>query len=159
MSLKLPVAAAMLIASLPAAAFAEESRSTLSIRAQVQDTCEVEGGTLDFGTYAARQAEEVRVTGAIGYAGCGGLGLTVELDGGNTGDDTDREMRNANGEGLRYGLYRDVSHLDPFGLDTLALTDTPSNNSGSFAVYGVIPANQDMPAGLYTDTLNLILSF
>ena len=65
---------------------------------------------------------------------------------------------------LNYNLYRDSGRSQVWGqtsgVDTSSISFTvPNNNSanGTFVIYGRIPALQNVPAGAYTDSVQLTI--
>jgi spore coat protein U-like protein len=70
-----------------------------------------------------------------------------------------RQMRNG-GYGLNYNLYTDALRTMIWGdgtSGTVIVSD--SAIGGIYTVYGRIPANQNLPAGTYTDSVTVTLNF
>jgi spore coat protein U-like protein len=98
--------------------------------------------------------------------------VTVTLrvgPGNNSNSVVARRMRQLSGgnDYLEYGLYRDVSRTSVWGVsdgvDTVSQTISiavPNKGiqSGTFTVYGRIPALQDVSAGSYSDRVDLTLT-
>ncbi len=66
---------------------------------------------------------------------------------------------------MNYNLYRDSGRTQVWGqtsgVDTSSLSITVSNNSsasGTFVIYGRIPALQNVPVGAYSDTVQITIS-
>ena len=63
-------------------------------------------------------------------------------------------------QALNYGLYRDSARSQSFGQGSNAKVVTLTGpGSGSVSLYGRIPGGQIVPAGTYTDTVVVTLSF
>ena len=138
------------------AAAAGQDSATLAIKVVVVDACEIRGGTLDFGTYRTGQRDDLMGQGAVTFADCSTGQLTIEIDGGATGN---RRMGNAAGRGLAYQIYRDADRTSPWGLGEQKLTRAISAGTGTFPVFGLIPGGQDTAPGTYNDVLNVTLTF
>jgi spore coat protein U-like protein len=70
-----------------------------------------------------------------------------------------RQMRTG-GYGLNYNLYTDALRTMIWGdgtSGTVIVSDTAIG--GIYTVYGRIPANQNLPAGTYTDSITVTLNF
>ena len=132
--------------------------ATLNVTATVESACSLSGSTLDFGTYLSGQSTPNDVTGQISFVNCSGT-LTFELDGGQSGNVSARAMTSGSGS-LNYQLYRDSSRSDVFGTGSEAQqTMLLVPQSGTIDVHGRIAAGQVVPAGAYSDTVNITLSF
>lgn len=67
---------------------------------------------------------------------------------------------------LNYNLYRDSGRSQVWGqtsgvdAGTITITGIPNfgNRSGTFVIYGRLPAQQNIPAGAYSDSVQLTVS-
>jgi spore coat protein U-like protein len=146
-------------ALLPRAA-AETETGQLTVSASVLSGCALIGGTLDFGNYISGQESDLDATGEIRFVNCIGT-LRFELDGGGNGNVNDRKMRGADGT-LDYQIYTSASRNSVWGMGGNAFVlplngATPS--SGFVPVHGRIRGGQAVPAGNYTDIVNITLTF
>jgi spore coat protein U-like protein len=150
--------AALALASAPATAGTDTD--TLSVTATVLSSCSLNGGTMNFGQYLSGQNGNLDVNGTINYVNCDAGELTFALDGGFSGDINNRVMRSGQNE-LRYQLYRTPTRDAIFGSGANAqkVQVVSGPLSSSVTVYGRIPGNQLVPAGIYTDTVNVTLTF
>jgi spore coat protein U-like protein len=149
--------AAPLIAT-PMAAFGGTDTDTLAVSATVQSACALNGGTMSFGQYLSGQTTHLDVTGQINYANCNG-NLSFELDGGQSGDINNRRMVSGANQ-LQYQLYRNVARNAIWGTGSNAQgLQLLQPLSGRIDVYGRIPSGQAVPAGSYSDTVNVTLTF
>jgi spore coat protein U-like protein len=126
----------------------------------VQAACSIAGATLDFGSYASGQAADLNGYTQLSYSNCPVGQIRFELDGGRAGSTTARKLSNASGSLLAYGIFRDSARSQNFGQgsDSRILTLTTAG-SGNVSVYGRIPGGQVVPAGTYTDTVVVTLTF
>lgn len=154
----LPRVAAAAILALAVPASAATDTDQLTVTATVQSGCALDGGTLNFGQYVSGQQTDLDVTGTIGYVSCSGS-LTIELDGGGNGSTTNRQMRSGENR-LNYQIFRNPTRTANWGGGNSAHGVTLiGTQSGSVQVYGRIPRNQTVPAGTYTDIVNITLNF
>ena len=140
--------------------FAAADTDILTVRVTVQEACSIAGSTIDFGTYSAGQQTALDAQGAVTYSNCAAGTLTIALDGGASGNVASRAMANGSGNNLSYQLYRNSARNQVWGSGNEAqqvVLLVP--DSGSVPVYGRIPGSQNVPAGMYTDTVNVTLTF
>jgi spore coat protein U-like protein len=149
---------AAMLALAPAAALAGTDTDTLTVTATVQSACGLNGGTMAFGNYLSGQTTALDATGQINYANCSGT-LTFELDGGQSADVNNRAMVSGSNK-LNYQLYRTSTRNAIWGTGTNAhQVQLLQPLSGTVTIYGRVLANQAVPAGTYTDTVNITLTF
>lgn len=152
-------ALAALVPLLAGPAVAGTDTATFTVSARVQNACTVVGGSLDFGTYDAGQAEDLDGVGTIRLENCTGT-VTIELDGGSSGDVQNRLMRQSGGSAtLRYQLYIDGARTRVWGTGSAASQVMVLVDSLPVEVYGRIPGGQRVPPGAYTDTVNVTVNF
>ena len=65
---------------------------------------------------------------------------------------------------LQYNLYKDAAYAQIWGNGTGGTVTLVNTNSGSgvgptHTIYGRIPAGQDLPVGVYTDTIVITITF
>jgi spore coat protein U-like protein len=150
------VSAPLLLA--PVAAIAGTDTDTLTVTATVQSACALNGGAMAFGTYLSGQASNLDAVGQIAYVNCNGT-LTLELDGGQSGNINDRTMVSGSNQ-LHYQLYRTSVRNAIWGTGSNAQqVQLLQPLSGNVSVYGRITAGQSVAAGTYTDTVNITLTF
>jgi spore coat protein U-like protein len=148
--------AAATAVSYPAAAATDTDQ--LTVTATVQSSCALSGGSLNFGHYVAGQPNDLDVTGTINYINCSG-NLSFALDGGGSGSVTARQMRSGANR-LSYQIYRNSTRTAIWGTGTDAHgVILLSPQTGSVQVYGRIPRGQAVPDGIYSDVVNITLTF
>ena len=142
--------------------------------AQAATTCRiVTVGSIGFGNYdvLATTPNDTLLGVTVACDRSGGpanVTVTVGLGAGANGSSVDaRRMlqTSAPGDYLSYGLFRDVGRSSVWGnsngINTVSRTlSVPNNGSASttFTVYGRIPAQQNVAAGEYRDTVQITVS-
>ncbi len=139
------------------AAHAGTETAVLTVTATVLSSCTIEGGTLDFGQYVTGQSGDLDGVGEIVLTNCEGQ-VTIAMDGGSAGSVSARRMANA-GNTLDYQLYRDPSRSQIWGQGGQAFLGQILASQATLQVFGRIPGGQSVPAGTYTDTVNITLTF
>ena len=137
---------------------AATATATLTVTANVRSGCSIENGSLNFGDYTAGQAQALDGTGIIRIRNCAGLTVTIELDGGSSGSVNNRELRSTNGR-LSYQLYRDPARSEVWGTGNDANRVQILDSDVSIQVFGRIFSGQNVPAGSYTDTISVTMTF
>lgn len=139
---------------------AQTQTSTLGVTANVVNDCSIAGGTIDFGTYTSGQDLTVPAEGTIAYSDCPAGAVNVALDGGQAASEVPRSMTDGNGNSLDYFIFQDAARTQYWGTGETAqsLTVDPSG-TGSWIVYGRIIRDQIVPAGTYSDSVNITLTF
>ena len=131
------------------------AQEALTITVAVANTCSVESGTIDFGTYNRGQINDMTAVGNIDYTSCP-AGTIFKLSFGNNADGTQRKME---GPGLvEYNLYQNEGRTALWDNDGYTLPESAAF-SGSIPVYGVIPGGQTAAAGNYQDYVEINLTF
>ena len=145
---------------------------TFVVSAQIVAGCGVVGGgagngldfgTLDFGTYPAVATGQSNATssGSTLQIECSpGTTLMVSIDGGmhSTGGNTQRNLANANTQLIGYRLYADAAHTSAFPVGQAV--SIPVSGVISLPIYGSVALQGgSAPAGTYTDTAQVILSY
>ena len=143
------------IAMSSAPLFAVSATAPLGVSASVAANCTITTAPVSFGVYDTIAGTAVSGNGTVNVA-CtkGASGLTIDLSTGSNGATavgTTRAM-NSGANTLNYELYAD-SAFGTVWSTGYATGNAPSNASRAFTVYGLISANQDVPAGSYSDTV------
>jgi spore coat protein U-like protein len=153
------VAAAAALSILAGGALAGTDTDQLTVTATVQSGCALAGGSLDFGQYVSGQPANLDVTGAINFVNCAAGNLTFALDGGGSGNVNSRRMSSGSNK-LNYQIFRDPARTANWATGTNAkVTQLLTTQSGKVDVYGRIPGGQTAPAGTYTDTVTVTMTF
>lgn len=117
---------------------------------------------VNFGNYNPLSATPDTARGRISVA-CHGKGrLSIALSTGSSGSYTPRSMQDSAGDVLDYNLYTKASLTVIWGNGTEG-TGTVSrrfhNNTKRARIHGQIPAGQNVPAGSYSDTITVTVTF
>jgi len=161
--LKYPVfGLAALCAAATPAAMAATATGTLNVSITIAATCTViSASSIDFGTVTAigsnldqNSSLTVNCSNAtpynVGLSAGGGSGATVAT----------RKMSNAGNE-VSYSLYRDAARTqiwgETIGTNTVAGTGTGSNQV--ITIYGRAPVQPTPPAGSYSDSVTVTITY
>lgn len=149
--------------SLSGAAHAATASSTMGVSATVQNACIVSSSDMAFGNYNPTSASPTDSTTTIDVTCTTGTSFTVGLNAGTTLGATVSTRQMANGTNrLDYALYSDSGRSTNWGntpgTDTPAAS-TATTSPSSFTVYGRVPAQQNVPAGAYTDTVTVTVNY
>lgn len=131
----------------------------------VRAACQVSNvSALAFGSYNVLSPASTTTTGSFNVRNCSGGGrtYTATFSAGN-GTLAARHLRSGTNT-LGYNIYKDAAYTQILGngsggTATIANTNTGSGTGPTHTLYGLIPAGQDVPAGSYTDSLTITLTF
>jgi len=150
-----------LLAAAPAAAGAStgQFRVTLTIQAECKLKVANDVGFAAMGDFpsATNDNEFIGAQGAgrapynIGLNAGAGSGATVPV----------RRMATTVGEAENYTLFRDAAATQIWG-DTISSNTLPANSNGAvetFTVYGRVPARTMTPAGHFSDTVQVVITY
>jgi spore coat protein U-like protein len=141
-------------------ALAQQDTANLNVTAQIQASCVVNGGALDFGTYTPADENPTFGEGSFSYVCTDGTRISLNLGAGQNEQGGSRAMARVGGGGrLTYQLYKDSGRDDPWGLGTGGTTidETPAEET-VVDVYGLIEAGQNSPTGNYSDVVQITLN-
>jgi spore coat protein U-like protein len=160
-----PVVAGALLITATGAGAATETTS-FSVSATVAANCLVSADDIDFGSYDGTAA--IAANGAVKVRCSSGTPFTIGLSTGG-GSFTQRLLSSPGGHKLQYNLFT-TSDLGTTWGDDSGSTDTVSDVGAGMSatkelsktVYGQLAnsaANQDAPAGSYTDTITVTVTY
>jgi spore coat protein U-like protein len=144
---------------------AASASANLSVSATVSNNCTISTTAVAFGSYdpvVAHASSDLDGTGTVTVACTKGATATVGLGLGTNASGSTRRMKDAGTNYLTYELYQDSGRATVWGNSGGALLSppaAPSKAPRNFSVYGRIAANQDVPAGTYTDTVVATVNF
>jgi spore coat protein U-like protein len=157
------VAGALLITT--AIAGAATQTTTFNVSAQVAANCLVSANDIDFGSYDGSAA--LTANGAVKVRCSNGLPFTIGLSAGG-GSFTQRLLTDGT-NGLEYNLYTAASFGTVWGDgsgSTVTVADAGEGLSATkeitHTVYGQLvnsAANQDAPAGSYSDLITVTVTY
>ena len=155
--------------------YAATSASDMSVTVNVNASCTMGVTSLDFGTYdpfGAHATQDLRATATVSTTCTSGATGVVTMTGGLhstfcISSKCYRRMANAGETSfLRYNIYTNASYSwgyvwtdNPVDVKTVGHV-TGSGISQDLTVYGEVNKNQpNVPAGSYTDRINVTLRF
>jgi len=170
-----PLLLALATALVAANASAATVGNTFQVTATVSPSCVISTPAtgIAFGTYdsvGANASTAATGSGSIKIRCTKGTSIKIQLDeglpankaGGSTCSAPARQMASG-ADRLPYFLYQDTGRTTVWGCtsgtNSLTLAAAPSNAARAVTVYGRIPANQDVPTGIYADTVTATLTF
>jgi spore coat protein U-like protein len=156
-------AAAIATLAIAAPASAATATSNFQVTATVVNACSIAAGDLAFGTYSVVTGAAVNATSSILVTCTLGAGYTVALNAGATagGSYTQRRMASG-GDTLSYNLYTDAARTSIWGDATGSTATVAGSGNGlpqALTVYGQVLASQNVPGGLYSDTVTATITF
>ena len=122
--------------------------------------CSINVTGVNFGTYDVFSNAALDSTGKINMNCPSGVGYSISLSGGS-GNYTQRVMSNG-AHALNYNLYTAANRAFVWGDATSGGASASGSGTGmsvNHVVYGRVPPRQNIPAGSYSDTINLIITF
>lgn len=134
--------------------------------ARTEAACTITTSGIAFGAYNVFSVSPVTSTGTIRYR-CGPqerfATIVVTLSTGQSGTYLARAMR-AGPVSLLYNLYLDAALTTVWGNGTggtlvYSRVNPPVNQNVDLTVFGSIPADQDVSAGTYSDTISAAINF
>ncbi len=152
------------VAVLAAAGAAHAATVTDQFQARIiiENDCVINSvSNLDFGTSGLLNAA-VDATAEISLRCTENASYNIGLDGGsNGGDTTTRKMSNGSGDTVDYQMFQDAARTvnwgDTIGTDTKSGTGTGIDETHT--IYGRVPAQATPPAGTYTDTVTVTVTY
>jgi len=156
---------ALVVAVLGSTASAATATANLNVSATVTNNCTISTTPLTFGSYdpvVANASAHLDGTGTVTVACTKGAAATVGLGLGSNATGSVRRMADGGTNYLTYELYQDAGRTTVWGDSGTALLSpgaAPSKAPRNFTVYGRVAANQDVPAGNYSDTVVATVNF
>lgn len=135
---------------------------TMTVSAEVQESCLIAAADLNFDTVNVLSGEDVEATSDISVTCTSGADYEVGLNGGGTGDVAARTMSDGGTGTLNYALYSDAGHTDNWGEtpDGDMVTETGNGDPQTHTVYGRVPQGQNsVAAGVYSDAIIATVSY
>jgi spore coat protein U-like protein len=139
--------------------------TNLNVSATVSLNCTITTTPVAFGAYdpvVANAATPLDATGTVVVACTKGSTATIGLGLGANAQTSARRMLDGATNFLGYEIYLDTTRTTVWGTATTGLLSTgvaPSKAARTFTVYGRVAANQDVPAGAFTDIVVATVNF
>lgn len=145
----------------PGCGTANNGSFPFSASASVAKQCTVTATNIDFGTKGPLSAV-TDATSTITAKCTNTTPYQVGLDNGSNASGSARRLRRGvASDYLGYELYRDSARSQRWGntMDVDRVTATGSAANQNFTVYGRVPAQSTPPAGTYTDTITVTVTY
>lgn len=158
------VSAGLVIAAGSTVDAASTATATMAVSATVVNNCTISTSALSFGTYdpiATHNAMALDGTGAVTVTCTAGSTPTVGISTGVNASGSARRLASGSSY-LTYELYSDSGRSSVWGnsgSDLYTPGATSSRTARTFTVYGRVTGGQDVPAGVYTDTVTATVNF
>jgi spore coat protein U-like protein len=123
-------------------------------------TCTITLVNVAFADYDVFTNAATKSTGKVKVKCTSGTNYTISLSPGS-GTLTARVMTGG-GNQLDYNLFTDSTHLTVWGDGTsgsVTVSGTGTGSNTAYTVYGLIPAKQNVPAGSYSDTITVTVTY
>jgi spore coat protein U-like protein len=144
-------------------AFAGSATTNVAGAADVQATCSVAVGNINFGQIST--ASSTNASTSITAICTKDTSYTLSVNIGNSSSFNNRIMTGStsgNVDGLNYNIYNSNQYNSIVGDgtgSTVVYTGTGSGLSQSYSLYGSIPGNQYVTPDNYTDNLTVTLNY
>lgn len=153
--------AAIIAGSSAGPAWAVTATGSFNAQIIITDECKVQSSTnMDFGSDGVLDAI-INTTSSFNVQCTSGTTYTLSLDDGTgTGSTTTRTMENG-ANAVNYTLWKNAARTQNWG-DTGGDIMTGLSGSGanqSYTVYGQVPTQTTPPAGTYTDTVTITVTY
>ena len=127
-------------------------------------SCTISVTSIAFGSYNVFTTTADDSTGTITFrCNAAAANISIALNDGSSSTFSPRTLRNGS-EVLQYNLYRNAARTTIWGDGTggtsvYTSANPPNNSNVNVTIYGRIPAQQDVSAGSYTDTVSAVINF
>ena len=138
--------------------------STTGVYAQLAPSCTISVTSVAFGSYNVFTTTPTDSTGTITYeCNSRASNISISLSDGSSSTFNPRTLRKGS-EVLNYNLFTNAARTTIWGDGTggtavYSQGNPPNNQNVNLTVYGRIPAQQDVSAGNYSDTVLAIINF
>ncbi|HHJ1297595.1 Spore Coat Protein U domain protein [compost metagenome] len=142
--------------------------STFQVSAQIVAGCLVVGGVsnygaLNFGTQSALASGTLSTSlggSTVTFQCTPGVALSMSLDGGQNNASGTRNLKRTGGtQVLAYQLYRDAAYSQAFGIGQSVAVSYTDPTAIKLPVYGRTQLTGTLPAGTYTDVVQVTVTW
>jgi spore coat protein U-like protein len=131
----------------------------LNVTATVDDTCSIAVNVhVAFGNYDILAPDDATAIGELAVQCTPGATHAVELGAGNNHNGSTRRMTNGT-DFLEYDLYQDGAHTILWATGADGWDYTEQGTGEVLGVQGLLPKNQAVPTGNYSDTVVATIVF
>ena len=145
-----------------APAWAATATGSFQVSMTIEGSCSVASATtLDFGSHAT-VASNVDSSSTIGVQCTSATPYSIGLSAGQgSGATVSNRLLTSGGASIPYTIYRDSNHTQVWGVTNAVDTQGGTGNGGvqSFTVYGRVPPVASPPAGAYSDTIAVTVTY
>lgn len=145
---------------------AGSTNAKLQVSTTVAAKCAMEGNTLSFGTYdpiSANGSTALTASGNVSIKCTRNTSASITMDQGqfsSQASGTSRAMRSSDGGNyLSYDLYLDPGHSTVWNTVNKAVYAATTGAPATLAIYGRVPASQDVGDGRYDDVVTITANF
>lgn len=131
--------------------------SSVTVNATVASNCLVNASNLNFGT-ASLISGSIASTSTLGVQCTNGTAYQVGLNNGQHAVGSQRYMASGTNQ-VAYGLYQDGAHTQIWDNGTSRKSGVGSGQVVNQTVFGLVPAQPTVPAGSYSDTVQVNVSY
>ena len=131
---------------------------TFSASAVVANQCGVSATNMNFGS-ASLLTAALSATAQVSVSCNASLPVTVALDNGATGTGPTNRLMTAGSNSIRYGIYQDSAHTQPWGSTVGTNTASASGPSATLTTYGQVPAQLAPVPGSYADVVGVTVTY
>jgi spore coat protein U-like protein len=127
-------------------------------------SCTISVTSVAFGSYNVFTTSPNDSNGTITYSCNAAAGnISISLSNGSSSTFSPRTLRKG-GDVVNYNLYRNAARTQIWGDGTggtsvYTRANPPNNRNVNLTVYGRVPAQQDVSAGDYSDTVSAVINF
>ncbi|KNX78578.1 spore coat protein [Pseudomonas sp. 250J] len=142
--------------------------STFQVTAQIVAGCLVVGGVtaygvLDYGTSSALSTATLSTSlggSTVTFQCTPGVALSMSLDGGQNSTSGTRNLKRSGGtQLLAYQLYRDAAFSQSLGIGSSVAVSYSDPTAIKLPVYGRTTLTGTLPAGTYTDVVQVTVTW
>lgn len=142
--------------------YAATDTDTFQVTATVVASCDVDAADMGMGSYDPVTATPLDGSTTMQVRCTNGTGYVIAMNPGTGSGATVANRRMTNGANtLSYSLYQDSGYTSLWGqsvgVDTYA--GTGNGAAQNLTIYSRAPARQTAPAGAYTDTITVTLTY
>jgi len=134
----------------------------MAVTATVVASCDVDAQDLAFGSYDPVSPTPLDAATTISVVCTSGTAYDVSMNAGvGAGATVATRKMSSGGSTLNYSLYSNAGRTTLWGATSGSntVTGTGTGAAQTINVYGRIPVNQTSPAGSYTDTITVTVTY
>ncbi|MNE07510.1 Spore Coat Protein U domain protein [compost metagenome] len=156
------------IGMLLAAPLGAVTTSTFTVTAQIVAGCLVVGsvtsyGTLDYGSQSALSKALLSTSlggSTVTFQCTPGVAMSMSVDGGQNSASGTRNLKRTSGtQVLAYQLYRDAAYSQALGIGQSVAVSYSDPTAIKLPVYGRVQLTGVLPAGTYTDVVQVTVTW